>query len=107
MAPLQPTTANSQLHLTRRGRIVFSILAMLTMMPVVGFWSVAQSAPMPSSVESLQTVVVASGDTLWGYAKDTARPGSDLRDVVAEIKSINHLPTADIQAGQLIYLPIN
>jgi len=81
-------------------------MAMTLALPVVGFWSVAQSAPIEDSrPPATETVIVEPGDTLWGYATALTEPGGDVRNAVDEIKALNHLPTADIQVGQKLHLP--
>lgn len=49
--------------------------------------------------------VVSQGDTLWGIAKTSAAPGSDLRDAVADIKGLNGLDGATIHPGQVLLVP--
>ena len=47
---------------------------------------------------------VQPGDTLWSVAQRIA-PDNDPREVVAQIRRINHLHTSALQAGQLLLLP--
>jgi len=49
-------------------------------------------------------MTVLSGDTLWSIATMIA-PEEDPRDVVADIISLNQLPTAALTPGQEIALP--
>lgn len=48
-------------------------------------------------------VTVQPHDTLWDIAKREA-PDRDPRLEVADIRRLNHLPTADVQAGQVLEL---
>jgi LysM repeat protein len=49
--------------------------------------------------------VVSQGDTLWGIAKTSASPGSDLREAVADIQAMNGLGSATIYPGQVLVVP--
>lgn len=50
--------------------------------------------------------VVSQGDTLWAIARDAAPSGSDTRNVVAEIQSLNSLGNANIHPGQVLLIPV-
>jgi hypothetical protein len=50
------------------------------------------------------SVVVEPGDTLWSIASSVAR-GEDVRDVVAQIRALNELHSADLMPGQVLLLP--
>jgi nucleoid-associated protein YgaU len=92
-------------RLTRRGRclVVLVVLAL-----AYGLLTI-MSAPAASTRQvrhvRAHTVVVTSGETLWDIAKSVA-PGSDPRDVVAEIVDLNALadPGA-IRVGQPLDVP--
>lgn len=91
------------LRLTRRGRVVVWLLALVAAAGIL-LGGGRALAGEPVSPAPLGTVTVQSGQTLWQIASDVALPGEDVRDVVAEIKEVNGLATADIQAGQQLYV---
>ena len=93
------------LHLTRRGRLLVVLLALLV---VLGGALVATRAAAEgtSSGVQVQRYVVAPGDTLWEIATGVARPGQDLRDVVQRIELLNNMTSASVIAGQEILLPL-
>jgi LysM repeat protein len=49
-------------------------------------------------------VIVQPGDTLWSIAQSAA-PDADARTIVQEILQANRLTTADITAGQRLWVP--
>ena len=49
---------------------------------------------------------VKSGDTLWEIAAEQGPDGVDRRRIVAVIEKINGLTTSDLQAGQVIEIPV-
>lgn len=49
--------------------------------------------------------VVQPGDTLWSIAEGIAEPGSDIREVVSDLKTLNALPTSSLQIGQALLIP--
>jgi nucleoid-associated protein YgaU len=50
-----------------------------------------------------QVVTVRPHDTLWSIAE--RHYGGDLRDAIWRIERANHLPGADVRAGQRLVLP--
>jgi hypothetical protein len=98
--------APGHLRLTRRGRLVTAaatlLIAVLTLVGAVSrVGSLDESAPVPASAPA--QVVVAPGETLWSIAERVA-PQRDPRTVVAGIRRLNDLPTADVHAGQTLVL---
>jgi nucleoid-associated protein YgaU len=100
-APARPV-APPRLRLTRRGRLVLTALGALLLAAIITFAAPAlahvRSTPaVPTSAPAV--VVVQPGDTLWSIARRVA-PDRDTRQVVAALRRINALPTADVQPGQ-------
>lgn len=93
------------LRLTRRGRVVVALLALLLAAPVVG-WGARAVADAPGAPLEVRVHAVQPGETLWGYAEQVAERGDDLRDVVAHLQAINDLATAELQVGQIVLLPV-
>lgn len=103
---IAPTT---RLRLTTRGRRVFAFLAALPIVVVLSIAVVGGGAALASSDNgpasgAFTEITVMSGETLWSIAEDVA-PGSDPRDVVAEITRLNALENGSVAAGQRIALP--
>lgn len=94
-------------RLTRRGRLL--VLACLVVLLFGAFafgrssWASGDTPGDRGSAELVQTTV-QPGDTLWALATRLA-PGTDVRDVVAQIKDLNGLGTGTLQAGQQLLLP--
>lgn len=92
-------------RLTHRGRALalLSLVALLLAAFSLGrAASSASSSPVAHLV--LQQTTVESGETLWSLAHRVA-PGNDPREVVQEIRDINHLQGSSLQAGQQLLLP--
>lgn len=72
---------------------------------VVGIAVLAWSAVARSSTAHgpKQVVTVRPYDTLWSIAE--RRYGGDVRDAIWRIERANHLPGADVRAGQTLVLP--
>ncbi|MGQ0847223.1 MAG: LysM peptidoglycan-binding domain-containing protein [Sporichthyaceae bacterium] len=105
LSALPAAVAGPVLRLTPRGRGV-AVLVLLAAIFGLGmaFGSSAIGADeAPAPVEHA-SVVVQPGETLWGIAR-SADPGRDPRNVVGEIRRLNALPSAEIQAGQVLLLP--
>jgi len=96
-----------RLRLTRRGRVVFTVLAAI---PVViaalvfalnggGAVATSDTATVP-----LQTITVQSGQTLWSLAEEIA-PNADPRDFIAEVLAVNGDAASMLQTGSQLAIP--
>lgn len=96
--------AQPQMRLTRRGRIVFTLLGAALCAGIINF---AGGAVAGGDVPAGEQVVytVGAGDTLWAVAESIAEPGQDVRDVVYVIQKLNGLSGADLYVGQQLSLP--
>jgi len=105
--PAARPSAPGRARLTRRGWLVVGALAsvavaalLAVVAPVLGGRAPASSAvPSPPAA----AVVVEPGDTLWSIARRVA-PDRDARLVVADLRMLNSLPSADITVGQRLRL---
>ncbi|MGV3102612.1 LysM peptidoglycan-binding domain-containing protein [Rothia sp. 32237D007AR] len=101
-----------KIRLTRRGRLVFRGLPLLTMLALVVLGALtllapgeAKSATADSVTPVSRTVTVVHGDTLWTIAADVA-PEEDNRDVITRIMKINDLTSAQLVPGQTLEVPL-
>lgn len=98
--------AESPVRLTRRGRFVVLLVALVALLALgvaVGAGSVAsqeRGTPTPT-----RTVVVDSGETLWGIAGGLAQDG-EVRAMIDTIKRLNALDTAMVRTGQRLRVPL-
>lgn len=107
----EAVSTTTHLRLTRRGRVVFTTLAALPLVAVAllvalnGGMAVAEGAGVaPAATVGFDYVTISPGQSLWQLAEALA-PTSDPRDVIAEIVSLNQLPTDSVQPGQRLALP--
>jgi hypothetical protein len=110
-APRPVPESPAPLRLTRRGRIVLGliavVLATLALTVVSMSLSDAQAANhgrAGAGYQGMRQVVVEPGETLWSIASQ-AEPSADPRQVVAEIMTANSLTSSNVQAGQLLWVP--
>ncbi|MEY2457630.1 MAG: hypothetical protein QOK06_2751 [Acidimicrobiaceae bacterium] len=106
-APASRTQPVARLHLTRRGRVVFTTMAAVPL--VVGALFLALNsggavATDTSSAVPFRYVTVQSGQSLWSIAAGVA-PSADPRDVIADIVSLNQLQSAIVTPGQRVAIP--
>ena len=114
--PRATRAGEGALRLTRRGVVVFGLLAvallvgLLVGMSALLAPSAVADAPGRDPAAGLAdpaggvVVLVRPGDTLWGIARAQS-PERDPRDVVAEIVEYNGLPGPALQAGERIVVP--
>ncbi|WP_139981475.1 LysM peptidoglycan-binding domain-containing protein [Nocardioides litoris] len=92
-------------RLTRRGRIVVFLLAVLLL--AAAALALAGGSVATSEAEATETVVVLPGDTLWSIASDVVsdQGGRDVRDTVDHLVQLNDLDTKVLAAGQHLEVP--
>ncbi len=102
-----------RLRLTRRGRRVVAVLAMLAAMGAATLiWAAAaggaqasgRDVPRGSGYGGMTQVVVQPGQTLWSIAA-AAEPSANPWTAVQQIIDANALSGARVQAGQLLWVP--
>ena len=106
-------TVAGPVRLTRRGKVVVGILAIvavataavLTWLAVAGHAQAAQHAgPGGAGSQRMLRVVVHPGQTLWSIAV-RADPAADPRVVIQQIIDDNALRGTALQAGQVLWVP--
>lgn len=107
------TVQPGKLRLTRRGRrvltgfvmLVIVISAMLIWTGVAGgAQAPGPGAPARSVYQGMTQIVVQPGQTLWSIAA-AVDPSADPRTAVQQISEVNALTGAQIEAGQLLWVP--
>jgi hypothetical protein len=102
-------TNPSGMQLNRRGRLARTLVVLslaIVMLATFGFSAGAgNSDQMNPTSDAFITVTVGPGESLWSLAGQIAADG-DKRSLVDEIISINSLPTADVQVGQELRIPL-
>jgi nucleoid-associated protein YgaU len=102
-------------RLTRRGRrVVAAFVIGVVIVAVTLLWmSVAGSvqasshgSALGSPYRGMTQVVVRPGQTLWSIAA-AAEPSGNVWGVVQQIINVNALSSANVQAGQLLWVPGN
>lgn len=99
------TPRRSTVRLTRRGRLVVFLLALVIVLSVGIFLAQGSMAtgekgtPAPTRI-----VMVGAGDTLWDIAAQVADDG-DVRGMVHEIEELNALDSGMVTAGQKLRVP--
>lgn len=92
------------LRLTRRGRVVLVLLAMLLLAPMIT-WGATAVASSPGEPVEVRVHAVQPGETLWGFAQEVARPGEDVRHAVGRLQELNEMSTGSVRVGELLLLP--
>ena len=100
-----PTRTTGTLRLTRRGRLlvtlVLTALVLVAFMAAGGASVATRDAGDPAPI---RTVEVQRGDSLWSIASEIAEPG-EIRDMVYAIEKLNSLPDATLTEGQVLAVP--
>ncbi|GLX68129.1 LysM peptidoglycan-binding domain-containing protein [Paenibacillus glycanilyticus] len=65
----------------------------------------ASSEHVAEAALNEQTVIVSSGDTLWGIADRFVDNSKDIREYIYKIKERNQLSSVELQPGQVLIIP--
>lgn len=98
-----------RLELTSRGRALVTAVAFVLGLAVAALALLVFDVPAAlagGGQEQQITVTVESGDSLWGYAEEHAPEGVSEQQYIAQVRSMNHLPTGRVTAGQQLELPV-
>ena len=99
--------ATAPVRLTRRGRLVLTLLLLVALSVVLTVFGATSAAtgeagrPVPT-----RTVVVQPGDTLWMIAAEVAEPG-EVRETVHRIQQLNALVGSGVTVGQELSVPLD
>lgn len=107
--PARPRTIADRLglaglRLTRRGRVVLVLLAMILVAPMAT-WGATAVASSPGEPTEVRVHAVQPGETLWGFAREVAEPGEDVRHAVARLQDLNNMSSGAVRVGELLLLP--
>jgi transposase len=95
-----------RVRVTRRGRLVLVAASALLLLLVISFGRTgSQAATATGTGPTLQQTTVQQGETLWAVAQRIA-PKNDPREVIAQIRRINHLHSSVLRTGQQLLLPV-
>lgn len=100
------TGAAGQLRLTRRGRLVVTLV--LTAMIVAAFVVLGGASVATRDAgtpEQVRVIEVEQGQTLWGIASEASGSG-DVREMVYRIRELNSLPDSSLVEGQELAVPV-
>lgn len=99
-------TYTPEIRLTRRGRLVVLLGALLMVLLLSVLWGGGSVATeRPGTPEPTLVVTVQPGDTLYGIAATVTTDG-DVAAMVEEIQSLNALDSGMLAAGQRIRVPV-
>jgi LysM repeat protein len=99
------TISTGDIRLTRRGRLLATISAVLFLLASV-FALATSGAEASNTLNSAPAIeiVVSPGDTLWSIAKAVS-PQADPRVTIYEIKAMNLIEGNSVYPGQIIRVP--
>lgn len=103
--PVRVAVRKAPVRLTRRGRLLLTLLLTLVLAGALGSVRLKGHASATTDGPVASFVTVSSGQTLWQIAGAVA-PGQDRRATVARIIELNDLRSARIAAGQQLAVPI-
>lgn len=100
-----PAPAAAPLRLTRRGMLALVFATVLTglVLLAVAWASAPGGAGAGGRTGAAGSVMVQPGDTLWSIAQRTA-PQRDPRQVVDQLRRLNHLNSVALTPGQTLKL---
>ena len=91
-------------RLTRRGRLLVTLVLAVVAFAGLGLVRVSSDAGTATTHPLTRAVTVQPGESLWTIAEQVA-PGVDPRLTVARLEEVNDLPSGLVQAGQQLLIP--
>lgn len=95
---------HSTVRLTRRGRAVVFLLALVALVAVGFLGAGIAGAATHRGHLATHAVTVQPGDTLWGLSSKAAH-GGDVRAMEQRIQDLNGLSTSTVYLGQHLVVP--
>jgi LysM repeat protein len=74
-------------------------------MAAVLLLALAPESAADNAIETVDSYVVVSGDTLWEIAALSTDAGDDVRETIDEINELNGLSSGTLQPGQVLLVP--
>lgn len=99
------TPAKQPIRLTRRGRRVVALLALIPI--VITFLLIGTRGAQASDASAAAmtaTIVVKPGQSLWDVAA-AINPNKDPRETIWVIQQLNGMSTSEVLAGQELIVP--
>ncbi|WP_423923712.1 hypothetical protein ACPEEZ_05805 [Frigoribacterium sp. 2-23] len=103
----QAVAPRIRLRITRRGRLVLTMLVALPLIALLAAFMVNGGGAVATDTTGstdFQYVTVEGGQSLWQVAQEIA-PTKDPRDVISDIVRLNNLPSAEVAAGESLAIP--
>jgi len=95
---------NKKYVLKDRKRFYMFIITVTVALSLIVFTAAVNGADFEE--EKYETVIVQKGDTLWDLAEKYCR-GTDIRQYIENIKSVNDLSGDTIYEGDVIMMPVH
>lgn len=103
-APVQAQRRPSSPPRVVAWRRIAVVVAAILIIAALTLWAIAAIAA-GSDIAVGGQVTVAQGQSLWSIASEHAAPGTDVREVIAQIIALNDLPSSGVHVGQQLLLP--
>ena len=93
----------------RKGRCIVCIAVAFIIFTFSGafFEAKAENVSVDEIPQDVMPIYVNEGDTLWNIVQDNCDYSGDIRDFIREVKELNNLKSSNINAGDIIYVPVN
>ena len=89
-------------------KFIRSILIVLIF--IISIICICSNSSFSSGEIKYKSIYVVAGDTVWNIAKqehliNDYYQGKDIRDIVEEIREVNHLENGNLKVGQELKIP--
>ena len=85
----------------------FRALSIISMAVVVVLFFLSSAVQATGQITDTADYRVKPGDTLWQIAQTYGPDNADTRRVVAAIEKLNQIDGGNLQAGQVIEIPVH
>jgi len=89
-------------------KFVRSVIILLAIILFISF--IVSNSTLSHGEFKYKKIYISNGDTIWNIAKEETNineyySNKDIRDIICDIKEINHLENSDLRIGQELIIP--
>ena len=90
-----------------RGRFTLFIVFVIVCVAMIANAALGLSNASSLTHQEYTEIIVLNGDTLWNIAKEYMPENNDIRKAVHTLCNINGIYAHELQAGQILRIPVN
>ena len=96
-----------KLRIKSKKRFAIFILFLIAVSAVIFMFTAGVGMAFGTDHPNCVEITVAENDSLWSIASQYNSSGTDIREMIYDIKAANDMTTSDIQVGDKLIIPLD